>query len=88
MRIYYTLIIWDDDNDVWYPDFGDYSETAVHEEGESRTEELNYHNSAWRVIATDDKQESINKAINEMNSRIKGLSQGVEIAFCQKKGVE
>ena len=76
MRIYYTLIIWNDDNDVWYPDFGDYSKNAVYEEG------LNYHNSAWCVIATlDDKQESINEVINEMNKEYKYLDEQMEDTY-------
>ena len=64
---YYTLIIWDNDDRVWWPDFGDYSEDVVHEQGESMTEELSHYDSTWRVIATADDQASIDAEIKKQN---------------------
>ena len=67
---YYTLIIWDNDDGVWWQDFGDYSEDVVHEEGETRTEELSYYDSTWRVIATADDQASVKAEIEKLNNLV------------------
>jgi hypothetical protein len=67
---YYTLLVWNADAREWSPEFGDYSEDVVREQGESMTEELSYFDSTWRVIVTDDDQDSIYTEVERLNDLV------------------
>jgi hypothetical protein len=65
MKRYYTLVIRDEDN-RWYPQFGDYVRSVVEQE---RKDSYPVSKKDWRIIKTADDQASINDGVARLNEK-------------------
>lgn len=65
-RVYYTLVLRDDGDRRWRPEFGDYDRSSVQAEMESYTEHAYLKKNA-KIITSGDKQAEIDAAVAQLN---------------------
>ena len=65
-RLYYTLVLRDDGDRLWRPEFGDYEMSVVQEEMDSYTE-YDYLKKNARILVSGDSQAEIDQAVKTLN---------------------
>lgn len=65
-RRYYTLVLRDDGDQKWRPEFGDYDRSVVKFEMDAYTE-YDYLKKNARIIESGDRQEDIDFAVAKLN---------------------
>jgi len=68
---YYTLVVYDIENNMWYAEFGDYDKSVVQDE----MDDLSYGYQSilkknMKIIKTSVDQTEINRAINIANGSV------------------